>query len=192
MTKIKIVTPIDFKSNQTDGTESNPFMKFQNDRRRIMNSVNSITTNQAASIQLEKKSTEEKAKITQDTNSGDTFEKSENIDKIKKYVLIGAGVTVAAAAYTAYTMTKFRATNGTLAKLVEPFKIIAARLNPNGYVPKADILGDEMEWLYDITSHLVRLKEKQQTPYLRQLYAKSNFSEKAKAIFEKHFGDVLV
>ena len=114
----------------------------------------------------------------------DTFEKKDK-KKVARNAAIGLGVM--ALAYSAFALVKHKDIKGVLPKLAEPFNILKARINPNGFRPKTDILEDEHQFLREILNHTHRLTEKQKEQYLKYIYRSSNFAEEAKALFERHF-----
>ena len=123
----------------------------------------------------------------------DSFEKQDKKEKIKKaakYTAIGAGI--AAVAYSAFALVKYGKGSQSLGEaLAEPIKVLKARMNPNGFMPKTDIMQDELDYMAEVGLYLRRLTPKQKNEYVQNLYQKSNFNVEAKEKFERIFSQFL-
>ena len=130
---------------------------------------------------------EQSAQIS--TPKQDTFEKKDK-KKITKKATIGTGVL--AVAYIAFALIKYRKkSGGFLPKLVEPYNVLKARLNPNGFKPTVTIEENDMGYLGEVSTHLSRLKKTQKAKYIKNLYETTDFTEQGKNKFIGWYGEYL-
>ncbi len=154
--------------------------------------VNTITQGNTVSVQKPVNNVVPNQSINKELPN-DSFEKQDKKEKIKKaakYTAIGAGI--AAIAYSAFALVKYGKGSQSLGEaLAEPIKILKARMNPNGFKPKADILEYEHQYLREVLGHTKRLTKNQEAQYLNHLYQTSSFSEEAQQIYSKHFSEFI-
>ena len=121
----------------------------------------------------------------------DAFEKKDK-KKIARNAAIGLGVM--ALAYSAFALVKHKNVGGSkkiFPRLIEPIKILAARINPNGFRPKNDILENNLDYMTEVGLYIRRLNDKQKKQYIQHLYQNSNFNIEAKQEFERLFNIFL-
>ena len=124
----------------------------------------------------------------------DSFEKQDKKEKIKKaakYTAIGAGI--AAVAYSAFALVKYHGRYLNFGgKLLEPIKVLAAKINPNGFKPPVMIEENEMKYVGYVSTHLSRLNNVQKKEkYIKHLFETTNFSEESKNQFIRWYGKYL-
>ena len=123
----------------------------------------------------------------------DSFEKQDKKEKIKKaakYTAIGAGI--AAVAYSAFALVKYGKGSQSLGEaLAEPIKVLKARMNPNGFMPKADIETNLEEFICEIFGHTKRLTKPQRQNYYNHFFQNSNFSDRGKQKYLELFGEYI-
>ena len=177
-------------NNQTpQSNTSEIFAQFKNNiwSKPMKPVSNNTNTNVLQNLQNSEKKVEVQPKTS--TVEQDTFvkkDKKNDKKKIAKYIAIGTGV--AAIAYSAFALIKYRKGHLSIGeKLVEPIKTIAARINPNGFKPKKNIETEELDYVVEVYTHVKRLSKKQQQNYIQNLYQNSNFSNSAQELFKTHF-----
>ena len=180
---------ITFSSNPTNIESNDIFAKFKNNNwSNAMKPITTNTTSNSSLFQTMQK-IEPKANPQQSTSNieQDTFVKKDK-NKIAKKVAIGT--SLALVAYSAFALIKYRKHyGGFFSKLVEPFKVIKARINPNGFKPSVTIEENEIKYLSELFKHICRLPKKQQDRFVNNLYSKS--TQKVKDALLRHFDNVI-
>ena len=120
----------------------------------------------------------------------DTFEKKDK-KKIARNVAIGLGVM--AFAYSVFALVKYGSGNRSIKEaLVEPVKILLARINPNGFKPSVAIEEDYDGFLGEVSTHLNRLKiVSKKEKYIQHLFETINFTEEGKDELIRIYGKYL-
>lgn len=118
-------------------------------------------------------------------------DKKKDKKKIAKYVAIGTGV--AALAYSAFALVKYREKSylNFSKKLAEPIKTLKARINPYDFKPKTDILENDIDYMCEAWCHVDRLTKNQQKKYVKNLYENINFNERTQDLFNLLLGKFL-
>ena len=179
-------------NNQTpQSNTSEIFAQFKNNiwSKPMKPISNNTNTNVLQNLQNSEKKAEVQPKTS--TVEQDTFEKKDKKNdkkKIAKYVAIGTGVV--AITYSAFALIKHKSVGGSkkiLPRLAEPIKVLAARINPNGFKPSVTIEEDETAYIGEVFTHISRLAKKQRNAYVNQLYEESTFTETGKETFIHYF-----
>ena len=98
-----------------------------------------------------------------------------------------------AVAYSAFALVKYGRGNRSIKEaLVEPVKILLARINPNGFKPSVTIEENDMGFLGEVGTHLSRLKNIQkQKEYIKHIFETINFTIEGRNKFINSFGELL-
>ena len=183
---------ISFNATPANTGDNDVFAIFKDSNRsNAMKPIPANTTTSNTNLLQTMQKNEQNTNIQQNVNhvGQDTFEKKDK-KKITKKATIGTGAL--AVAYIAFALIKYRKkSGGFLPKLVEPYNVLKARLNPNGFKPTVTIEENDMGYLGEVSTHLSRLKKTQKAKYIKNLYETTDFTEQGKNKFIGWYGEYL-